>query len=56
MEQDRKLLGLGVELGYQKPLFEAAFSLGPLTGGPRVIASVNVMVGYACKSETVRAC
>ena len=55
MEQDGKLLGLGVEIGYQKPLFEAAFCLRPLTGGTRVIASVNMMVGYACKSETVHA-
>ena len=54
MEQERELLGLGVELSYQKPLFEEAFCLRPLTGGTRVIASVNVMVGYALKSEIVR--
>ena len=51
MEQERELLGLGVELSHQKPLFEADFCLRPLTGGAWVIASVNMMVGYAFKSE-----
>ena len=55
MEQEKELLGLGVQLLTRNLCLETAFCLRPLTEGTLIIA-VKMKVGHAFKSKMESTC